>query len=45
MILVKNWKFPVCLFFFGTRGLELMLDDCLVREQAFLDNISIGFTS
>ena len=28
----------------GIRGLELMLDDRLGREQAFLDNKSIGFT-
>ena len=43
IILVKKLRFLVCLFF-GTRGLELMLDDRLVREQAFLDNKSIGFT-
>ena len=45
IILVKKLEIS-CLssFFFGTRGLELMLDDHLVREQAFLDNKSIGFT-
>lgn len=41
IILVENFLF---VFFFGTKGLELMLDDRLVREQAFLDNKSIGFT-
>ena len=44
-ILVKKLEIScLSVFFFGTRGLELMLDDRLVREQAFLDNKSIGFT-
>ena len=41
--LVKKLENSCLSFFFGTRGQELMLDD-LVREQAFLDNKSIGFT-
>ena len=44
-ILVKKLEIScLSVFFFGTRGLELMLDDRLVREQAFFDNKSIGFT-
>ena len=44
IILVKKLEISCLSFFFGTRGLELMLDDRLVREQAFLDHKSIGFT-
>ena len=46
IILVKKLEIFCLSFFFlaPCRGLELMLDDRLVREQAFLDNKSIGFT-
>ena len=45
MILVnkKLEIFPVCLFL-DNRGLELKLDDHLVREQAFLGYKNIDFT-
>ena len=34
MILVKNWKFPLCLFLDKT-GYEIIFDNCLIRKQAF----------
>ena len=36
-------KIPVCLFL-DNRGLEIMFEDHLVREQAFLDYKNIDFT-
>ena len=49
MIFVKYCKFPLCLeisrlFFLDSRGLEIMFDDHLVREQALLDFKNIDFT-
>ena len=36
MTLVKNWKFPICLFL-GNMGIEITFDDQLDKEQAHLD--------
>ena len=48
MIFVKSWKFPLCLeiscLFLDNRGLEIMFDDHLVREQALLGFKNIDFT-
>ena len=49
MIFVKYCKFPLCLeisclFFLDSRGLEIMFDNHLVREQALLDFKNIDFT-
>ena len=41
MILVKKWKFPICLFQ-DRIGLEIMFDDHLVKK-AFLDYKDIPF--
>ena len=42
MTLVKNLKFPICLFL-GKLGIEIMFGDHLVKEQAHLDK-NIDFT-
>ena len=42
-IILVNKKIPVCLFL-DNRGLEIMFEDHLVREQAFLDYKNIDFT-
>ena len=49
MSFVKYCKFPLCLeisclFSLDNRGLEIMFDDHLVREQALLDFKNIDFT-
>ena len=36
MILVKNWKFSLCLFY-NKISHEIILDNHLVRKQAFQD--------
>ena len=36
MILVNNWKFSLCLFY-NKISHEIILDDHLVRKQAFQD--------
>ena len=43
MILVKNWKFPLCLFL-GKISYEITLDNHLVRKQAFQYYKIIDFT-
>ena len=43
MILVKNWKFPLCLFL-GKISYEITFDNHLVRKQAFQYYKIIDFT-
>ena len=43
MILVKNWKFPLCLFL-DKISYEIIFDNHLVRKQAFQDYKNIDFT-
>ena len=43
MILVKNWKFPLCLFL-GKISYEITFDNHLVRTQAFQYYKIIDFT-
>ena len=40
--LIKNWKFPNCLFL-GKMGIKIMFGDYLVKERAHLDK-NIDFT-
>ena len=44
MILVKIWKFPLCLFF-NKMGPKVIFDDHVVRKQAILDDKNIGLHS
>ena len=44
MILVKIWKFPLCLFL-GKTGPKVIVDDHVVRKQAILDYKNIGLYS
>ena len=44
MILVKIWKFPLCLFL-GKRVPKVIFDDHVVRKQAILDYKNIGLYS
>ena len=43
MILIKNWKFPLCLFSDKT-SYEIIFDSHLVRKQSFQDYKNIDFT-
>ena len=44
MILVKIWKFPLCLFL-GKIGPKVIFDDHVVRKPAILDYKNIGLHS
>ena len=44
MILVKIWKFPLCLFL-RKIGPKVIFDDHVVRKQAILDYKNIGLHS
>ena len=43
MILVKNWKFPLCLFL-DKISFEIIFDNHLVRKQSFQDYKNTDFT-
>ena len=45
MILAKNWKFLLMLFFFE-KGLDMMFDDVPERNEVFLDlkNVILGYS-